>query len=51
MRLVRLHMRGSITRNFNFGLKWMHCGPKGDILDYFGQLIFWFVILLYLIEG
>ena len=40
MKLARLHMRGSVSRNGIFSLKWRHYVPKGDILDYRGTLIF-----------
>ena len=47
MRLVSLQMRGSVAINGIFGLKWRDCGLKGDILDYQGIFIFWFIILLH----
>ena len=34
MRLVRLQTRGSVARNYIFGLIWRCYGPKRDILDY-----------------
>ena len=51
MRLVSLHMKGSVEINGIFSLKWRHYGPKRDILDYWGTLISLFVILLYSIKG
>ena len=47
MRFVILQMRGSVEINGTFGLKCIHYGPKGDILDYwrthsyFGLLSFY----------
>ena len=40
MRLVRLHMRGSVARNDISILIWRCYGPKQDILNYWGTLIF-----------
>ena len=40
MRLVSLQMRVSVTRNDIFSIKWRYYGPKRDILDYMGALIF-----------
>ena len=51
MRFVSLQMRVSVARNDILGLKWRYCGPKNDILDYWGILIFLFVILLYPAKG
>ena len=51
MRLVILKMRGSVSINGIFTLRWRHYGPNGDILDYWRMLIFWFVILLYPEKG
>ena len=51
MRLVSLQMSGSVAINGIFSLKWINYGLKGDILDYWGMIIFWFIILLYLING
>ena len=51
MRLVSLQMRVSVVRNGIFSLKWRHYGLKGNILDYWGMLIFWFIIILYHIKG
>ena len=34
MRLLGLHVRGSVAINDIFGLKWRHSGLKGGILDY-----------------
>ena len=36
----------SVVRNGILGLKWRHYSPKGDILDYWGIITFWFIILL-----
>ena len=47
MRLLSLQMRGIVARNDIFGLKWRYYGPKWDILDYWGTLIF--CLLLYYI--
>ena len=41
----------TVARNDIFSLKWRHYGPKGDILDYWGTLIFLFIIPLYTIKG
>ena len=35
-------MRGSVEINGIFGLKCINYGPKWDILDYWGTIIFWF---------
>ena len=51
MQLVRLPTGGSIEINEIFSLKWIYYGLKGDILEYWGTLIFWFIILLYTIKG
>ena len=40
MRLVSLKMRGSVEINYIFGLIWRRYGPKQDILDYWGTIIF-----------
>ena len=40
MRLVSLQMRGSVVRIYIFGLIWRRYGPKRDILDYWGTIIF-----------
>ena len=44
MRLAIIQMRGSVARNHIFSLKWIYYGPKMDILDYWGTLIY---ILIY----
>ena len=38
MLLVSLQMRGSVARNYIFGLIWRCYGPKRDILDYWGTI-------------
>ena len=40
MMLVSLKMRGSVAINIIFVIKWRYYGPKGDILDYWGTLLF-----------
>ena len=40
MGLVSLQMRGSVARNEILSLKWIYYGPKQDIFDYWGTLIF-----------
>ena len=40
MRLVSLYMRVSVSRNYIFSLNWRCYGPKQDVLDYWGTLIF-----------
>ena len=40
MRLESLQMRGSVEINKIFSLNWRCYGPKRDILDYWGTLIF-----------
>ena len=40
MRFVSLQMRGSVERNDIFSLNCICYGPKRDILDYWGTLIF-----------
>ena len=40
MRLVSLHMRGGVAITYIFGLIWRRYGPKRDILDYWGTIIF-----------
>ena len=47
MRLVSLHMRGGVAINDIFSLKWRYYGPKRDILDYWGTLIFFCPIIPY----
>ena len=33
-------MRGSVARNYIFGLIWRCYGPKQDILEYWGTITF-----------
>ena len=33
-------MTGSVKLDGIFSLKWIHCGPKGYMLDYWGTIIF-----------
>ena len=40
MGLVSFKMRGSVARNYIFSLIWRRYGPKRDILDYWGTIIF-----------
>ena len=40
MRLVSPHMRGSVAINYIFSIIWRCYGPKRDILDYRGTIIF-----------
>ena len=40
MRLVSLHIRGSVAKNYIISLIWICYGPKRDILDYWGENIF-----------
>ena len=48
MRLVSLYMRGSVARNYIFGLIWRCYGLKQDILDYWGKsYIFYYPIISY----
>ena len=48
MRLVSLHMRGSVARNYIFSLIWRCYGPKRDILDCWGTIkIFNYPIISY----
>ena len=47
MRLERLHKVGSVSINVIFSLKLRDYGPKGNILDHNGIIIFWFIILLH----
>ena len=42
MRLARLHMRESVSRNDIVSIKWRYYGPKGDILDYWGTLTYFY---------
>ena len=50
-RINRGKWNGVVTRNGIFRPKWRNYGPTGDILDYQGTLIFWFIIILYPIKG
>ena len=45
-RSISIKILYSVARNGIFSLKWIHDGPTGDILDYWGTLIFWFIIRL-----
>ena len=40
MRLVILHMRGSVAINYIFSIIWICYGLKRDILDYWGTIIY-----------
>ena len=40
MWLVTFHMRGSVAINDISSLIWRYYGPKNDILDHWGTLIF-----------
>ena len=40
MRLSSLCMRGRVKINHVFGLIWRGYGPKRDIFDYWGSIIF-----------
>ena len=40
MRLVKLDMRINVAINDVFSIDWICYGPKQDILDYWGTLIF-----------
>ena len=40
MRLVSLQTIKSVARNYMFGLIWRRYGPKQDILDHWGIIIF-----------
>ena len=40
MRLVSLQMRGSVVRNYIFIHIWRCYGPKRDILEYWGTIIY-----------
>ena len=40
MGLVSLQMRVGVARNDIFRLNWIFYGPKRDVLDYWGTLIF-----------
>ena len=44
-------MSEAVARNGIFILKCRHYSPKGDILEYWGTLIFWLIVLLYSIKG
>ena len=48
MRLVSLHMRGSVVRNYIFSLIWRFYGPKRGILDYWGTIIY-FLLSYYIL--
>ena len=41
MRLVILQMRGSVARNYIFSIIWICYGPKRDILDYWGTILYY----------
>ena len=45
--LVRLHMRGIVTRNEIFSIKYRHYGPKRDMLDYWITLVFFYYLIIY----
>ena len=47
MMLVIFKIIGSVAINDIFSFKWGHYVPEGGILDYWGIIIFWFIILLY----
>ena len=51
MRLVILQTRVIVAINDIFRLKWICYGPERYILDYWGTLIYIFIILLYYING
>ena len=40
-----------LARSGIFSLKWIYYGPKEGILEYWGILIFWIIILLYIFGG
>ena len=40
MRLVSLQMRGSVARNYTFNIIWRCYGPRQDILEYWGTIIY-----------
>ena len=40
MQLVSLQTKGSVARNYIFSLIWRCYGPKQDILDYRGKIIY-----------
>ena len=50
MRLVSLQMRASITINYIFSLIWRCYGPKQDILDYWGTIIYCLLSYYILLE-
>ena len=45
MHWLSLHIRGSVARNYIFGLIWRRYGPKRVILDYWGTIIFFYPII------
>ena len=47
MWLVSLQMRGGVSINEIFSIKWIYYGPKGDILDYWETLVFFNPIIPY----
>ena len=42
MRLVSLQMRGRVARNYVFSLIRRCYGPKQDILDYWGTILYFY---------
>ena len=57
MRLVSLHVRGSVAKNYIFSIIWRYYGPKRDILDYWGTSYFVYypiisyrIIKVYMVE-
>ena len=51
MRLVRLQMRGSDSKNDILRLKWRLYSPKWDILDYWETLIYFLLSYYILSKG
>ena len=39
-------MRGSVARNYIFGIIWRIYGPKQDILDYWRTIIFYYYSII-----
>ena len=48
MRLVSLHMRGSVARNYIFSLIWRCYGPKQGYFGLLGNNIVYYLIMSYL---
>ena len=51
MRLLCLQMKSRVARNIIFRIQWRYYGPKGYLLEYMRMFIFWYYMLLYILQG